>query len=72
MKSSYRNRKNSKSPAKVFIVILILVACAISPSVKNKFFPPEEKDYGQMKMEQKRFKQNINTAGRKKLKQRKW
>ena len=48
MKSSYRNRKNSKSTAKVFIVILILVACAISPSVKNKFFPPEEKDYGQI------------------------
>ena len=48
MKSSYRNRKNSKSTGKVFIVILILVVCAISPSVKNKFFPPEEKDYGQI------------------------
>lgn len=48
MKSSYRNRKNSKSTAKVFIVILILVACAISPSVKNEFFPPEEKDFGQI------------------------
>ena len=47
MKRNNYNTRWKKRQIKVVIIILILVACTVSPSIKDEFFP-KEKDFGQI------------------------